>query len=101
MCDDGTPDVSGSVNCSTCTDCAGSGPCSDLGDACFAAPGCVEFSNCVGSCWTTFDLDDLQGCLDPCAAGIETADVNLLLNVFSCAYCDECLTNCGAASVCN
>jgi hypothetical protein len=99
VCDDGTPDVSGSVNCDACLGCASTGPCRDRFDACSAAPGCAEYSDCVGSCWTTTDLDDLQACVDTCSVGA-TEESNLL-DALGCAYCEECLTNCGAASICN
>jgi len=99
MCDDGTPDVSGSVTCDACLACAQAGPCRDRFDACSEASGCAEYSDCVFSCWTTTDLDDLQGCADTCSVG--ASDESNLLDALSCAYCDECLTNCGAASICN
>jgi hypothetical protein len=100
-CDDGMPGDPDSGKCTACIDCATGASCSDSVSACFDSSGCAEYATCVEACWDPpSDFPALEACLGTCIGEISVDDQNLFLNAINCVYCDECVTNCGAASAC-
>lgn len=115
-CDSGVAAAGDSAECDACLDCAidAAGPCAQPLAVCQASQSCQDFVGCLQACPaddTSTPEDEFVLCLygtedenaEP-VAGSCLADfaqgADEYLAILSCGICQECPSNCDAASQC-
>jgi hypothetical protein len=78
--------------CSSCATCAEAGNCADEKLACDSNASCATLRTCVEGC-----PQNDQTCVDNCVAGHQQG-VSDLDALYRCILCEECVSDCAAAS---